>query len=576
MRIRLRGAKVSAELQESNDQLTCRKTLAAFAGVMLLYIWAFTHLAPSIGLPDPASVLGNVAEQVGYEFDSDGNVDSHLYVEQTYHFTNDTERLVLFLVITGAFVSGYFLPLRHKRPAYAAWACLGLGVLFGIAVVGTMLATFAAVYLVMHGGAARSTDTDRAALILGVVSGWLIGRLVVEPALVPILAVSSAVMVPGLFRFVLQPFLQSERTSVGWLRLMVPHLALLTVYAGIGANAMTGSEWKIPLGLLLVMFQWARLITYGIDFKDGEVPRDLGLFEFLSVFLSPAVIPNHHYAPYLAQGYTYLNSNFYKENKNLLIAAGLRIWMVALFYLVFADYAVEWFQDYMDERWGVRVYAFISVMVRAYVRGEEMSTPSVLLSTLLDQWRIFLIYGAVTHFKVGTWRVLGYRVDPQYNRPWMATNLATLWSRFAFHYREFLVRAIYYPVFFRFFKRRMVLRIFFAIMIATILGNPFWGHTPGKLLVTGISWEDFFRLVLRSWPYYVLLGLGISLSQLYLMRRVRTRQPWTADKRFVLDIACSYLTFQYFSLIHIFIRPQTNSTLMDHVRLFLIGFGIHL
>ncbi|HAD57736.1 MAG TPA: hypothetical protein DCG12_00635, partial [Planctomycetaceae bacterium] len=121
------------------------------------------------------------------------------------------------------------------------------------------------------------------------------------------------------------------------------------------------------------------------------------------------------------------------------------------FYLIFGEYIVDCFKHYMVSQWNVPVYKFISSMVEDYCDGTPMSTPTVLLSTICDQYRIFLLWGAVTHFKVGTWRVLGYNVDPQYNKPWLATNLANLWSRFAFHYREFLVRAVYYPVFFRVF-----------------------------------------------------------------------------------------------------------------------------
>ena len=53
------------------------------------------------------------------------------------------------------------------------------------------------------------------------------------------------------------------------------------------------------------------------------------------------------------------------------------------------------------------------------------------------------------------------------------------------------------------------------------------------------------------------------------------RRPWTLDRWLPRDVVCAYLTMQYFALIHIFIRPQANSTLVDHVQLFLIGFGIH-
>ncbi|MFY0533699.1 hypothetical protein [Nannocystis pusilla] len=212
--------------------------------------------------------------------------------------------------------------------------------------------------------------------------------------------------------------------------------------------------------------------------------------------------------------------------------------------------------------------------MRAHLAGAELSTPTVLVSTIVDQARIFLIYGGVTHFRVGAWRVLGYRMETQYDRPWLATNLAALWSRWAFHFREFLVRVFYYPVFFAWFKRRRTLRIFVATMVATVIGNLIWGHIPprtildlrGSTLSAGLS----------TWPYFLLLGLGISITQVVLLRRPRTRKPWTRDRRIVLDVLCAYLTFQFFALIHVFIRPQEGGSLWAYTRLFLRGFGIHL
>ena len=83
-------------------------------------------------------------------------------------------------------------------------------------------------------------------------------------------------------------------------------------------------------------------------------------------------------------------------------------------------------------------------------------------------------------------------------------------------------------------------------------------------------------MILRAWPYYLLLGLGISLTQLYLMRKGRTRRLWTPGWRIGLDVLAAYCTIQYFCIIHIFARPHPDGTLGDLVRLFLIGFGIHL
>jgi len=573
MRIRLRGTAIEPEQQRENDRPFRASTLWAFFALALAYAYLLTHLGSDLGLPAPEQVFRYPAQWISYTFDDDGNINSQLYVDSVTGYDYDDARLILLGVISAAFVCSYLLPLQYKQPALVFWFLVGFTVFYGSADTAMLLAAHLSVYLCLHGPFRRS---NLPALLVGPLLFWA-----GQPADLSVPGQVFGLILSGLTsltvcRILVFRGLGGEGVVAGWVRRLIPHIAMLTVYAGIVANGLTESVWTFGFGLLFFLFQWARLIVYSIDYHEGSVPRDLRIWDYLSIFLSPATIANHHYAPYAAQGYSYLASKYLCRDKNAIIVDGLTLWAIALMYLVFGRWAVYGFVDYAEESWQIPVYAYISQMIDDYVAGTRMSTPTVLLSTLLDQINVFLLWGAVLHFKVGTWRVFAYDVDPQYNRPWLATNLATLWGRFAFHYREFLVRVLYYPVFFRCAKQPVAVRVFAAIMIATVLGNPFWGHTPAKLLYEGLTWDNFFQLILRSWPYYVLLGLGISLSQLYLMKRVRTRKPWTADKRLGLDILCCYLTFQYFSLIHIFIRPREDSVLMDHVRLFLIGLGIHL
>ncbi len=74
----------------------------------------------------------------------------------------------------------------------------------------------------------------------------------------------------------------------------------------------------------------------------------------------------------------------------------------------------------------------------------------------------------------------------------------------------------------------------------------------------------------------MLLGLGISLSQFILLNNKRKRKPWTRDRWFLKDVVATYLTLQYFALIHIFARPTSGSTVWDLFRLFLTGLGIKI
>ncbi len=151
----------------------------------------------------------------------------------------------------------------------------------------------------------------------------------------------------------------------------------------------------------------------------------------------------------------------------------------------------------------------------------------------------------------------------------------TLWSRYAFHQREFLVRAFYYPVLFRFFKKHTKLRIFAATMAAAGFGNLVWAHMVEGLYFEGLEFESITH-VLRTWPYFVLLGLGISINVIYSVGRKNRRKPWTWGPGIFLDILCVYVTLQFFCLIHVFARPSVDSTLWDHTRLFLVGLGIHI
>ena len=180
------------------------------------------------------------------------------------------------------------------------------------------------------------------------------------------------------------------------------------------------------------------------------------------------------------------------------------------------------------------------------------------------------------HAKVGLWRICGYRVDPYFDKPWLATNLVVFWTRYTYHYREYMVRAFYYPIFFRFFRKNRWLRIVFATMMAAGLCNMIYGHLTEEMFYGGTLFRNFFA-VFRTWPYYLFLGGAISLTEVYLLKRGHhRRRPWSRGPRIALDVLAVYCTVQFYAMIHIFMFPTEDSTVWDLFRLFLRGFGIHI
>jgi hypothetical protein len=556
--------------RRAHDTRDWRVVLAVLA-MLGLYLYLFTHAGDFLSLPRPEALAQQLGLHLDHVFDQSRNVSSNVTITMTQRYaSNDDERMVFLLVLVAAFLSAYFLPLAYKQPSMIFWTGVAVWLLYGSHVMAALLAAQLVVYLVLH---PRRQHFLLYTAALGLAFHWaFLWELTTGPATLAVAAV-AVLAVSALYRFLLLPLLARERAA-RVLRTLAVQSAMVTVTAGAVIEFLTGSSWSLPLGILLFFWQWERLILYHVDYKDGQVPRELPLVKFLAVFWNPALVPNWNWGVTIGQGYSYVHNNFLAEDKNRLVMAGVRLLAVALLYLVFWNWGRHLVVEFFEGQ-GIRVFnAYTRNMVRHFVAGGEVSSGSVLATTFLDLARWTVLWAGVVHFKAAIWRILGFRMDPYMNRPWLATDLATFWSRFTYHYREFLVRAFYYPAFFRWFRKRPYLRILVATMAAAGFGNLVWGHMTERLFYRGLEMENALY-VLGTWPYFVLLGLGIAFSQIFLLGRKR-RKPWSRDAWLVKDVLAVYLTLQYFALIHIFARPVPGSSLGDLFRLFMKAFGVEI
>ncbi len=544
--------------------------VVAVLAILCVYLYLFTQVADDLGLPLPEELSEQVGLDVRHVFDDDGNVDSNLVISMTQRIEdNDDERLIYFTVLILAFLCVYFAPVAVKQPAMLGWTLLALLVLYGVEATSALLLAHVVVYLVLHPDVARR----RAVSALAGLLGW--AAFVQDSAPVPV-SMAAALVLPVLAVLAQEALRRvlSAPVAAAVLRPLVVHSAIVFMCVAVAVEGSGGPEWRLAKGLLMFFWQWPRVALYFVDYQDGQVPRDQSLHGYLAVFISLGVVPNWNWGVAIPQGYAYLDSNFLARDKNRLVFEGVQILAIALLYLVTWSWVRYALVDLFDAL-GIPLYrAHIRTMVRAFMRGEDISTASVLATTFFDLFRFMMYLGGVLHFKVGVWRLMGFDVAPYYNRYWTSTNMVTLWARFAFHYREFMVRAFYYPVFLRFFRRRPFLRVFAATMFATAVGNLLW-HISERVGFNGFEWDHVvYRL--GTWPYFLALGLGIVCAQLYMLKRKRRRKPWTRDRWLVGDVISAYVTIQYFGLIHIFARPAGGADTWDLFRLFARGFGLQL
>jgi hypothetical protein len=534
-------------------------------------MYLFTPLAGYIGVPYPQELAESMNISIAYIFDRDLNVGTQLTVHYAPGFERpDDSLLVLLLAVAVAFLSAYYLPLRYKQGALALWTLIAIGILYGHRAAAALLLVHMLVYLVFHPG--RKQGLWLSALA-GFAGYWALlggsgtaGKQVLFALALPLLAV-------GLYRYSITPLLRHERVAPV-LRTLVVHTAVLTICLNLVIDVLGGSGILVPLGVMLFFFQWARLVMYHIDYQDGMVPKTLSLDRYLAVFLSPGVLPTWAWAVTVPQGYAYINNRFLCEDKNRIVLAGLKLLGIALLYLVFWLWAVRHLEQALTG-YGLEINQMsIRTMTHRFTLGEEIGTLSVLLTTLLDLVETILVFAGVVHFKVAVWRICGYNIEPYLNKPWLATNLMNLWARYAYYYREFLVRAFYYPVFFRTSRLHASIRILIASLAAAGVGN-LLTHLMKQNLQHGMYAHNV-GYVLTTWPYFLLLGIGIGVSVIFMRRRKRTRKPWAFDRWFAVDVLAAYITIQYFALIHIFARPTEASTLGDMFVLFMLGLGIDL
>jgi hypothetical protein len=565
----LSGTPITQEEQETNDRHDPVMVLAVLV-FLAVYIYLFTYASKSFDLPMPEDLGNALGITSSYEFDLDGNINTSLYIPLTSQFENDDERLILFIGAGLAFLLSYFLPLRHKKRALVFSSLIIIGILYGMEGAAGLLCTHALVFLILH-------PVTRYRLWIAGLPGffgyWAFYPYNSMDAWIFIQSLAAGSISLLVYRYGLLRLLEKPMAAKG-LRILAVQSALITVLIGAMLEGMNGEPWELTLGILLFFWHWERLYMYHIDYQDGKIPQNISLMTYLSIFLTPGQIANWNWGVTIGQGYAYSTHNFLCEDKNKLVRSGLKLWAVALGYFLLGDWVHTQLLQFLNGQ-GIQVYWRIEYMSSDFISGQTISTVTVLLTTLIALMKWTFSWGGVMHFKVGLWRVCGYKIDPYFNYPWLSTNLVTLWSRFTFHYREFLVRAFYYPVFFRFFKGQTHLRIFVATMAAACFGNLVWGHMTEAVFYQGVAFHSLTESV-KQWPYFVLLGLGITASEFWLLHKKKSaRKPWTPDKFIGWDILSAYVTLQYFALIHIFVYTPPEATLSDSFRLFLTSLGYH-
>ena len=560
--------RVTDDLRRANDRHRHWVPVVVL-GFLLLVTYLWTGWMAEYPLPGMETLQDLTV--VKRAFDSDGHLRTSAFMYSWANVDRDTQRQILMLLVAVGFLCTYYLPLHYKRPPLVAVTCVGIGWVLGPTTLALFLAWHMIAYATFHPPPARSRGT-LAGLAFLALCIWLSFADARSPGLVMML-IGAALTTPVLYLVYARlylPLLQGPARS--WLQACMAHACLIYLGVSLISTWVTGESW-LPriLGWLLFFWQWERVVMYHADLTDGRIPGTPPLIEYLAIFLTPAALCNFHWLSRIPLGYSYVTNAFLARDKNQVILSGM--WLITLSVLFFAlrPVALEIFRMALSALEVEPLRRYDSVL-RALDGGEV--SPFAVWGALFHSFLSFaLLWAAVSHLKVGLWRLFGYDIERYMQKPYKSTNLVELWRRYSYHYREFLVRVFYYPVFLRCFKKNLRLRIFVATFAAAGFGNLVY-HVVWASLFRGAAPEIFLSRM-GTIPYYILLGAGIAATQVWLVERGhKRREPWTGGWRISFDLFAVASTFGFFVLIRPFHHVPEDYPMMESLRVMLAAFGI--
>ena len=550
-------------VRESNDRHRHWVPLFVLAFLLLVAdLWTGTHVCHAVGLD---SIEESSLWQAGL------SRCGHLSTESWIHFDealgSHMERQILLALTAIGFLLAYYLPLPYKRKPLVILTFFGIGWVFGIGVAAKLLAFHLFAYATFHRPDPGRRST-RIGMLLCAVLIWVpddLSELTRSRSIAMALSAAAASWAYRGYHRLL------EGRAREWLQGATAHASMLYLAIAFTWNTATGEDsFPSPVGCLLFFWQWERLVMYRIDIRDDRVPPDLSLMGYLATFFTPAFLANVSWLNRVPTGYAYMNGRFLSRDKNRIVLSG--VWLIALSVFFFALRPITLQAiDMGTKALGLPTWSDYGPVVRALESGDVVTPLSVWIVLVASFLNFYLLWTAVAHLKVGLWRLFGYDLEPYFQRPLLSVNLVELWRRYSYYYREFLVQAFYYPVFLRFFRRRPYVRTLTATLAAAGAGNLLFHLMEASLYDRANA--EVWASILRTTPYYLILGLAIGLTQIWLMRKPRPRRtPWTLDRRLGVDVLCAVSTLGFFILIRPFHHVPIDHSVGSAMKLILAAF----
>ena len=244
-----------------------------------------------------------------------------------------------------------------------------------------------------------------------------------------------------------------------------------------------------------------RIIIYAYDLAHAKEPPSL--LSFLSYFL---ILPNFYFTLFPVIDFQTMRATYYRRNIHDIAQQGIH-WMV---------------------RGGVQLmlYRLVLYFDDPYLPDRVTTLPK-LITTMVLTFLLYLDVSGKFHIIVGMLHLFGYDLPETNRRYVLANSFLDFWRRINIYWKDFMVKVVYFPVYFKFRKRGDLRAQIFGSAAVFIVS---WAaHSYQSLWIEGhfsLSWTDTI--------FWGVLGLLVIANVVYeSQHKARRTAPSWWDRGFL-------------------------------------------
>ncbi|HEY6342383.1 MAG TPA: hypothetical protein VIY49_12890 [Bryobacteraceae bacterium] len=251
-----------------------------------------------------------------------------------------------------------------------------------------------------------------------------------------------------------------------------------------------------------------RVIVYAYDISHSREPARLT--PFLNYFF---ILPNYVFTLFPVIDFQTMRRGYYQREAHEIAQQGIR-WMMRGFVQLCLYRLIFYFNDrYLPDR---------------------VTTFRALAATIVLSYLLYLNVSGRFHIIVGMLHLFGYDLPETNRRYFLARGLIDLWRRINIYWKDFMMKTVYYPFYFKFRKRgdfRARLGATAAVFVVSCALHPyqtFW-------LIGDLN------IRLTDTIFWLILGVSVVATVWYTeTHKPRKRPVWQTRTLHATQVAATF------------------------------------